>query len=90
MGQWLKSIGGYTVEQIGSRHSYVIVYHALTLGKQQIRWVGRQLSLRHDRLRDRVHARVRDMDGLHARTLACTRVYGHGVYRCVDMYFGVG
>lgn len=56
MGQWLKAIGGYTVEQIGKylfirRRSFTIISKPCRL-----------LPLRNDRIRDRLYTRLCYLD----------------------------
>lgn len=86
MGQWLKAIGGYSVEQIGEESFYSLTYYLLTEGQYEYRL----LPERGDGVWNRVDAGLRDVDGLHARSVACTGVHVHRVYSVSDMYPGMG
>ena len=73
MGQWLKAMGGFTVPQISLSSVVCLLTFAINLA------VDRQLPVRHDRIRDRLYPRLRDLDRRDA--LACTmaraRVHVH-------------
>lgn len=62
-----------------------------TRGARARRLTGedRLLPVGDDRVRDRVDARVRDVDGPHAEALACARVHGRRGDDLCDMYIGV-
>ena len=83
MGQWLKAIGGYTVERIGEHrpsrstlliHAYIII---------------RFLSIRNDGICYRLDTRVRHMDRSYAGAMACFGIHVYRVYRFRDMHLGL-
>ena len=75
MGQWLKGIGGYTVPQISACHDISTIRVRIVADRRP----PRQLPFGYDRLRDRLHARLRDVDRRDAqpRALAGARVHVH-------------
>lgn len=67
MGQWLKAVGGYSVEQIGEWQ--LLIQSLRTCYNIKVK-IDRLLSLGIDGVRDRLNAHMRDLDGLHAREMA--------------------
>lgn len=91
MGQWLKAIGGYTVEQIGTLLSPP-PWHSSPLSPLIVFLIlkCRLLPIGNDRFRHRFNARLCHLDGPYPRSLARTRLhvgcvhYIRGLYPCVE------
>ena len=80
MGQWLKSMGGYTVEQIG---------HQFSTSDLSEHWqVHRLLSLWCHCRRNRIHIDMRYLDRFHARPLACASLHIDLRYHCCGLSSG--
>lgn len=72
MGQWLKAIGGYTVEQIGD----AMTYYSWDLTIPSYLSI-RQFSLRSNCLRNCIHTYLFHHYGLHSQSFA---VAGPGLF----------
>ena len=90
MGQWLKAIGGYTVEQIGAflfQYSFHCFVYNLQCGYILL---CRQLPIGDDRLRYCINPRLCDMDRLYTSPLACPSLHVDCVHHLLPLYPCVG
>ena len=81
MGQWLKAIGGYTVEQTGKTQIHESPQSTNS-------FLNRLLSKRSGILGDRLNSCMRDMDGCNSLTgkMASPRIHVHVVHYCKYMH----